>query len=85
MPNSRLVSSLYPPAYFRFSELNQYGLPRAVDEVELNLGTLKLHAFPHQVSGFRVWSMEAVSRCPKGVKFVSFQTKGDIFSLKFYP
>ena len=33
----------------RFTELNQYGLPRAVGEVEMSLGTLKLHVFPHQV------------------------------------
>jgi len=33
----------------RFTELNQYGLPRAVGEVEMSLGTFKLHVFPHQV------------------------------------
>ena len=29
--------------------MNEYGLPRAVDEVEMNLGVLKLHVLPHQV------------------------------------
>ena len=34
---------------FKFTEMNQFGLPRAVDEVELWLGPLKLHVYPHQV------------------------------------
>ena len=33
----------------KFTEMNQFGLPRAVDEVELWLGPLKLHVYPHQV------------------------------------
>jgi hypothetical protein len=36
----------------RFSDTNQYGLPRSIDEVELNLGGLVVHAFPHQVHTF---------------------------------
>jgi autophagy-related protein 2 len=38
----------------RFTEMNQFGLPRAVDEVQLNLGALKLHVFPHQVKIFNL-------------------------------
>ena len=34
----------------KFSEMNQFGLPRAVDEVEVGLGHLALHVFPHQVN-----------------------------------
>ncbi len=34
----------------RFSDTNQFGLPRSLDEVELNLGGLFVHLFPHQVS-----------------------------------
>lgn len=34
----------------KFTEMNQFGLPRAVDELQLNLGALKLHVFPHQVN-----------------------------------
>ena len=33
----------------RFSETNQFGLPRSLEEVELNLGGVCLHMFPHQV------------------------------------
>ena len=34
----------------KFTEINQFGLPRAVDEVEVGLGLLTFHIFPHQVS-----------------------------------
>ena len=34
----------------KFTEMNQFGLPRAVDEVEIGLGRLSLHIFPHQVT-----------------------------------
>ena len=33
----------------RFTEMNQFGLPRAVDEIEIGLGHLKIHLYPHQV------------------------------------
>ena len=33
----------------RFSETNQFGLPRSLEEVELNLGGVCLHMYPHQV------------------------------------
>ena len=33
----------------RFSDTNQFGLPRSLDEVELNLGGLLVHLFPHQI------------------------------------
>ena len=33
----------------RFTEMNQFGLPRAVDEIEIGLGHLKFHIYPHQV------------------------------------
>merc|ERR1719509_716548 len=33
----------------KFTEVNQFGLPRAVDEVEVGLNRLLLHVFPHQV------------------------------------
>ena len=29
--------------------MNQFGLPRAVDEIEIGLGHLKFHIYPHQV------------------------------------
>ena len=32
--------------------LFKFGLPRAVDEVEVGLGRLLLHIFPHQVCPF---------------------------------
>jgi hypothetical protein len=31
-----------------FTETNEFGLPRAVREVEMNLGGLFVHAYPHQ-------------------------------------
>ena len=34
----------------RFTEMNQFGLPRAVDEIEIGLGHLKFHIYPHQVT-----------------------------------
>ena len=34
----------------KFTEMNQFGLPRAVDEVEIGLGRLSLHIYPHQVT-----------------------------------
>ena len=34
----------------KFTEMNQFGLPRAVDEVEIGLGRLSFHLYPHQVS-----------------------------------
>jgi len=33
----------------KFTEMNQFGLPRAVDEVEIGLGRLSFHLYPHQV------------------------------------
>ena len=33
----------------RFTEMNQFGLPRAVDEIDIGLGQLKFHIYPHQV------------------------------------
>ena len=33
----------------KFQELNQYGLPRAIEEIELSLGGLMLHLYPHQI------------------------------------
>ena len=33
----------------RFTEMNQFGLPRAVDEIDIGLGQLKFHVYPHQV------------------------------------
>ena len=33
----------------KFTEMNQFGLPRAVDEVEVGLGRLSFHIYPHQV------------------------------------
>ena len=33
----------------RFTEMNQFGLPRAVDEIEIGFGHLKFHIYPHQV------------------------------------
>jgi len=33
----------------KFTEMNQFGLPRAVDEVEIGLGRLSFHIYPHQV------------------------------------
>jgi len=33
----------------KFTEMNQFGLPRAVDEVEVGLGRLSFHVYPHQV------------------------------------
>ena len=29
--------------------MNQFGLPRAVDEIEIGFGHLKFHIYPHQV------------------------------------
>jgi hypothetical protein len=34
----------------RFAETNHFGFPTTLEEVELNLGGLLLHIFPHQVS-----------------------------------
>ena len=34
--------------------LLQFGLPRAVDEVEVGLGNLLLHVFPHQVEKMKL-------------------------------
>ena len=36
-----------------FTETNEFGLPRAVREVEMNLGGVLVHAYPHQGGGFR--------------------------------
>lgn len=33
----------------KFTDINHYGLPRSIEEVELNLGGAVLHAYPHQV------------------------------------
>jgi len=33
----------------KFTDTNQFGLPRAVDEVEINFGILSVHLFPHQI------------------------------------
>ena len=33
----------------RFTEMNQFGLPRAVDEIGIGLSHLKFHIYPHQV------------------------------------
>ena len=33
----------------RFSDTNQFGLPRSLEEVELNLAGVCLHIFPHQI------------------------------------
>jgi len=34
----------------KFTEMNQFGLPRAVDEVEIGLGRLSFHLYPHQMT-----------------------------------
>lgn len=33
----------------RFVDTDHYGLPRSVEEIEFNLGTCILHAYPHQI------------------------------------
>ena len=33
----------------RFVDTDHYGLPRSVEEVEINVGPLVVHAFPHQI------------------------------------
>ena len=33
----------------RFVDTDHYGLPRSVEEVEINVGPLIVHAFPHQI------------------------------------
>ena len=33
----------------RFSETDQFGLPRCIEEVELNLGGICFHVYPHQI------------------------------------
>ena len=33
----------------RFSETDHFGLPRSIEEVELNLGGLSFHVYPHQI------------------------------------
>ena len=33
----------------RFVDTDHYGLPRSVEEVEINVGPLIIHAFPHQI------------------------------------
>ena len=35
-----------------FTETNEFGLPRAVREVEMNLGGVLVHAYPHQGGQF---------------------------------
>ena len=33
----------------RFSETDHFGLPRSIEEIELNLGGICLHVYPHQI------------------------------------
>jgi len=58
--SSEVKDDLDPPLRFatlagrqelvlKFTEMNQFGLPRAVDEVEVGLGRLSFHVYPHQV------------------------------------